>query len=286
MIQQGVIECLGDGVTGVECIHRGIAVVQHIAVAAIGIECQRAIQPLECHAQAARASGSLLASGAERRHLALGRCHQIVAIGVVDIAIVADHIAAGIRPGGAIEGAPRFDGHAVVVVGHGGVIDALDRDGEQPDIAQRPIGDGVVEDFCERGAWIEGINTRVIVVDPVREAAVGIDDQLPVGAQQWRSQGPSAARSLGGSRSDAGHRSLEGQRVIGWIGVGVVGQQVAAGVGAGNAVEATAGFDRGARVVHRHRRAVGDQDQGLAAQVVVQTTGAVAAIALAVGSAR
>ena len=190
MILQGVIECLGEGVTGVECIHRGIAVVQHIAVAAIGIECQRAIQPLECHTQAARCSGTLLASGAERHHLALGRGHLIVAIGVVNVAIVADHIAPGIRAGGAIEAAPRFNGHANVVGGHGGVIDALDRDGEQADITQRPIGDGVVEDFRQRGAWIEGINNRVVVVDAVGEAAVSIDDQLPIATQQRRSNGP------------------------------------------------------------------------------------------------
>ena len=285
MIQQGVIEQLGECVAGVECIHRGVAVVQHIAVGAIGIECQCAIQTLECGSKAARGSGSLLISGAEGHHPALGWCHQIVAIGVVNVAIVADHVAGGICTGCAVEGSPRFDGHAAVVGGHGSVIDALDRDRQDADVAEGAIGDGVVERLTEAGARIKGIHKGVTVVDAVGEAAVGIDDELPVAAQQWRSKRASAARSLAGSRSDAGHRSLEGQRVIGGIGVGVVAQQVAAGVGAGNAVEAATGFNCGARVVHRHRRSVGDQDQGLAAQVVVQPAGPVAAVALAVGSA-
>ena len=183
MIQQGVIEQLGECVTGVECIHRGVAVVQHIAVGAIGIECQCAIQTLECRTQAARSSGSLLTSGAERHHLALGWCHQIVAIGVVNIAIVADHVAGCICPRCAVEGAPRFDGHPAVVGGYGCVIDALDRDRQDADVAEGAIGDGVVERFAEAGARIEGINNGVIVVDAVGEAAVGINDQLPVDAQ-------------------------------------------------------------------------------------------------------
>ena len=164
MIEQGVIEGFAEGVARVEALHRGVGVINHIGVRAVGSQSERAVEPLKGRAHGAGGARSLLVPRADGHHGALRRCRQVVAVSVVNVAIVADHVAGGAVTGAGVEGAAGLHGRAGVVGCHGGVVGPVDGDGEETNVGQGPIGDGVVEGLAEAGAWIEGIHERVAVV--------------------------------------------------------------------------------------------------------------------------
>ena len=282
MVEQGVVELLGEGVARVEGLNGGVGVVNDVGVTAVGIQGERAIKPLQGRAHGAGGAGAFLGTGAHGHHRALRRCHQVVAVPVVNIAVIGDDVSSGIGAGGAVEGATGLHNRARVVGSNGSIVGALDRDQDHPDVAQGPIGNGVVEGFTKAGAWIQGIHKRVAVVHHIGVGAVGVDGQLAIGAQEWRTEAAGRAGPLGASGAEGGHLPLGGEGVVGGIGIRVVGEHIAAGVAAGGGVEGTAGFDGVARVIHRHGRAVGHQDQGFAAEVVVD---AAITIPFAVGGA-
>ena len=282
VIEQGVIERVAEGIARVEALHRGVGVINHIGIRAVGTQSERAVEPLEGRAQGAGGARSLLVPRADGHHGALRRGLQVVAVSVVNVAIVADHVAGGAAAGGGVEGAAGLHGRAGVVGCHGGVVGPVDGDGEETNVGQGPIGDGVVEGINQAGAWIEGIHERIAVVHHVGVGTVGVDGQLAIGALQRRTEAARRSRTLRGSDAEGRHLPLGGERVVAGIGIGVVGEQVSAGVAAGGGVERAAGFDRRSPVVHRHGGPVGHQDHGFAAEVVVD---AAITIPLAVGGA-
>ena len=184
MVEQGVIERLAEGVAWVQGIHHGVGVVDDVGVRAVGTQGERAVDPLQGRSHGAGGARPLLGTGAHGHHRALGRCHQVVAVPVVDVAIVADHVAGG----GGARGAAGLHNRARVVGSNGSIVGALDRDRDHPDVAQGPIGNGVVEGFTKAGAWIQGIHKRVAVVHHIGVGAVGVDGQLAIGAKEWRTE--------------------------------------------------------------------------------------------------
>ena len=139
----------------------------------------------------------------------------------------------------------------------------MDGDGQHPDVGESVfVPHGVVEGFTQAGAWIEGVDQGVAVVDDIEVAAVGVDRERAVEASQGRTHRAGRSGPLNGAGADGAHGAIQG-RGIAIIHIGVVVQHVAAGRAAGRGVQGATGLQCGAGVIHRHGGVVGPvEDDG------------------------
>ena len=276
MVLNGVIERLRQHIAGVERIHRGVGIVHHIDVRSVGIEGQASVGASQGCSQAAGVAKAFLVATADRQHRCQGWGNQICPICRIHITIVADHIAAGIAAGRAVERAAGFKGCADVVVCDRGVVGPGDGDGENADVAEAAgaITHGVVEALGQAGTGIECINNRVVVVNNVDVGAVGVDRERAIHARQSRPDRTGRSRPLAGTGADGAYRAIQGRRVAS-IHVGVVEQHITAGIGACGAVECSAGFQCGAGVIDGNGCIIGAGDDDGQHRCIDQTTGMV-----------
>ena len=193
MVEQAVVECVAKSIPGVEGINHQFAVVNRVDVGAIGVQRQRAIETFQCRPHHTAVAAVFLVAGPYSRDPALRRACEIVAVGRINITVVADHIADGIAAWGAISGATSFDGIAEVISGHGRIVGPGDRDRQDADIRERTIGDGVVEGLTQEGARIEGVDRWIGVVDHIDIGAVGLEGDRSIQALQGRTDGAGCA---------------------------------------------------------------------------------------------
>ena len=193
MIENGVIERLDDEVAGIQFVDDAVAVVQHIGVAAIGRDGESAVEADKLEA----ASGdcrtckpcTLLGAPADGRDRGQRGCRAVSTVVVVDIVIVADHIAAGIATGRTVLRAPCLNGCTAVVGGNRSIVAATDVHRKHGSGRAHPVADVVVKELAQRVARIERINNRIAVVDPVDGVAIGIDGQRAVYAREHQVSG-------------------------------------------------------------------------------------------------
>ena len=248
MVKQGVVEEIPQGGTGIEGIHHGVGVVDDIGVGAVGVEGQGAIQTPEGNTHTPSCAGAFLASCANRCDRAQRWSNEVVAVRLVHIAIIGDHVADGVAAGGSVEAATGLEGVADVIGGHGGIVGAGDGDRQDADIGEGAIGDGVVEGLGEESARIEGIDCRIGVVNHIAVGAVRLEGDRSIQALQGHTDGAGGAGSLDGTGAEGGHDAIQRWRVVG-IDVGVVGEDVAAGVGSRCAIGGATGLQSGAGII-------------------------------------
>ena len=154
-------------------------------------------------------------------------------------------------------------------------------DGEAQDADVREaeaVSDRVVERLDQAAARTEGIDRWIGVVDHIGVRPIGVDGEAAVGAAQHEAAGPvsgsSRARSLGGTGADRRDLAVESRGVV-TIDVGVVGQDVAGGIGACRAVGHATGLHGRAGVVVGERGVVGAEDADVENGRVTETTGVI-----------
>src|SRR4029079_3251927 len=234
-----VAERVGERAADIERLHAAVGVVDVVAVAAVGVELERAVVAGQVGADGAGGGAELHRGDAER------------GVGIVDVVVVAEHVAAGVGAG--IGGAVRVDAGLVGTAGIGGggriVVGAVDGDRQRGGVAAAlSVGNRVAERVGERAADIERLHAAVGVVDVVAVAAVGVELERAVVAGQVGADGAGGGAEL--HRGDA-------ERGVGIVDVVVVAEHVAAGVGAGTrgavrvdaGLVGTAGIGCGGRIV-------------------------------------
>src|SRR5262249_20849525 len=175
---------------------------------------------------------------------------------VVRVGVVGRNVAGGVGAGGAIEGGAGLGGGADIVDANRRVVGAVDGDGQHRYVGQGAVAHRVVEAVSDRAADVERLHRRVAVVHHIGVGPVGIERQRAMRTGQRRADRARGARALSRPGPDRRHR----QRGGGIVDVGVVGQNVAGGVGAGGAIGGAAGFGGGADIVDANRRVVGAVD--------------------------
>ena len=151
------------------------------------------------------------------------------------------------------------------VLQHWRVVGAVERDGQHADIGLRgAVGDGVVEGVDDLLARLERLHIGRRLVDGVGVGAVsGGDGQRAIDARDGVGAVGFQHASFAQALLITGAQPGDGLGVAG-VGVGVVGQYVAAGVAAAGAGIAT-GFGGCAGVVECHRRHGAQLDLGAVA---------------------
>ena len=250
MIENRVVERFDDEVAGIQCFDEAVAVVHHIGVGAIGRDGEGSVEADKLKATSGdRRTGethALLGPPADGRDRGQRWCHAVAAIVIVDIAIIADNIAAGIAAGRAVQGAACLHGRAGVVGCDRGIIGPVDPDRQPCDVGEATaVTHRVVELVAEGLARAESINGWIAVVDHIRVAAVGSDGEDSIATCQHEStasiRSPGRAGTLRRTDADRRDRSVERRSVVA-IDIGVVAEHVAGGIAAGGAIGHAARF--------------------------------------------
>ena len=184
MVQHGVVEEFGETVALVQSFHRQVAVVHHVGEAAVGIDQQAAVLPLESGTNVSGRARPFHRAGADGgdRSLAGQRC--VVA---VDVCVVAEHVAAGVGAATAVVDPSGFLGDADVIAGHGGIIAADDRDRQHGRVREAArVAHGVVEAFAQAIARIQGFDRWVGIVNHIAVTAIGLDCERAIEPLQGR----------------------------------------------------------------------------------------------------
>ena len=190
-------------------VHRRVAVVDGVGVAAVGVDPEGAVGANQHEAAAAIGhasyTGALLDSRADAGDAALGRQGRVVAI---DVAVVGEHIAAGVGARRTVVSAASFKGCAGVVACDRGIIRPIDGDAQHADVGEAAkVSDRVVELFLQAVAGAEGVDEWIAVVNDVGVGAVGVDGEGAVGPTDHKSASaiwrPRRAGSFAGTGSDS-----------------------------------------------------------------------------------
>ena len=193
MIENGVVERLDDEVAGIQFVDDAVAVVHHIGVAAIGRDGESAVEADKLEAASGECRTckpcTLLGTPADGRDRGQRWCHAVATVVAVDIAIVADHIAAGIAAGRTVQRAPCLNGCTAVVGGDGRVVVAPDVHRQHSRARAQAVADVVIKKLAQRVARIERIYHGIAVVDPVDRVAIGLDGQRAVEAREHEISG-------------------------------------------------------------------------------------------------
>ena len=237
-------------------LHRGIGVVRHIGVLAIGQYGQGAVGAHHRDRRAA-AVGHRRSAGARAGP---GHRQLFTECGAVYIRRVLQQVAHGRLAAAGIAGAAGFHGKAHFISGHRRIVLPHDADAQFGRVGQATIGDGVGE-IVDQGiaGGAQGLHGGVPVVHDVVVRAVGIQRQRAVQALKLAPH--SAARAGAGFASGA--YVDDGKRVA--VRVDVVDRDVAAGVLPGGAVRGAALFNGDADHCLGHGRvlhAMDDDGQG------------------------
>ncbi|MCY1344845.1 hypothetical protein D9M69_308920 [compost metagenome] len=296
-----VAEVLDQRVVGSQALHRGIGVVDHVAVGAVGGDGQGAVGAGDDGGAGARHGGQGPGHG-----LAQGaNAGQRLGVAGIDVGVVGQHVAGGIGAGyreaggrgvvglagvAVVDPAP-LGGEAFVVDPHRRVVGALDAHPQGSGRLQRRAADAEVLDdvgevFRQRStAGEQGLHGRIVVVDDVLVGAAGRDHQFAVAALHLR--GADVRHVHRRTAEGRGDRDdIQPVAVGGDIDVEVVVQQVAARVDARQAVGGAAGLHGGGAVVDGGRRVVDreqadDQEIAVGARVA-QLAGDAVAVEVAV----
>ncbi|MNX94423.1 hypothetical protein D3C86_1266530 [compost metagenome] len=217
-IRDLVVEELGQGlVRPAQGLHLGEAVVQTVVPAAIGIHHQLTIAPLQHSPQ----GGTLAIGMLNARH------RQGIAL---QIAVIAEHIAAGIQAGLSVIESARLDHLGLIRVGDRGIVAPPYEDGELGKIDRtrqilRLVGEVVVQGLqgpqpLNGGiAGIEGILVTAILIQGEGAIEPG--------------QGEGKDLGDGGQRAACGFSSRSPtaeDKAVAAVDVGIVAQQVAVGI--------------------------------------------------------
>ncbi len=235
----------------------------------VGIHYQGSVQAID--ALAAGDQGEVVAA----KLVADANANERLGVAGVDIAVVGQDVDARIYAGGVVVGAAGFDGDHVHPEGVGIVVATLDGDGQGGAAGGAgQVADGVGEGIAQRIARdAQGLHARVVVVDEVDVAAVGVEGQGAVLA----GQGAANAADIG-AVADSDHS----ERFAELVDVGVVGQDVAARVDAREVVVEAARLDGDGVVVVGHRRVVGALDGDVQHRDIGGATGVGVAVVEAV----
>ncbi|MNI06029.1 hypothetical protein D3C73_589970 [compost metagenome] len=233
-----IVKCFDQVLAGQQSLHCGIGIVQHIGVAAVGVEGEGAIEAAYCTADGAAGGPEADAGDGELLPVAIG------------IRVVGEDVAAWIGAACLID---AFDGDGRIRDGGGGIIGPLDGDGDGGQAAgaggiHQGVGKAVGQGI---GRQTQGLHRRQVVVDHIGVAAIPIEQQPAIVAPQLGAQGTSSARAPCGAGADSG--DMPGFIGVAGVGVAVVGEHVAGGIAAEGGVAESPGLDGGARVIHRHR---------------------------------
>ena len=181
-----------------------------------------------------------------------------VALGV-DVCVVGQHIAGGV---GAARASADVHGVAAVVAGRRCVVTPIDGDrqvgtgGTAPAIFQC-IGEDVDQGLA---ALTQRLDLRVVVIDLVAVAAVGLHHQAAVAAHKRVAEGAFGASAGVIAGANAGHCQIGAEQVDAEvdvsIDVAVVVEHIAHGVRPGRGVVPAAGLHRQATVGAGQRRLV------------------------------
>ncbi|MNO55554.1 hypothetical protein D3C76_460460 [compost metagenome] len=266
-VAEAVAEELDQLVAGSQPLDRGVAVVDHIGITAVGIDGQGAVGAIEAGRGAGRDVGEVsrhrLTQPANAHHgplLAIG--------GGVHIGIVGQHIAGGIATGGGVEHTAGFDRRAIVIDAHGRVVRTPQGDGQGRVVdGAGQVRNHIAELFHELLAGqAQGLHQGIVVIDHVLVGAVGAQDQLTIQASDY---GDAIGRQLNlRARVTAGRNDPQSVGIGGDVHVGVVGQDIAGRVDPDHVVKGAACFHRDGGVGHGDRVVVhGGEDDLQAVQV-------------------
>ncbi|MNK84067.1 hypothetical protein D3C87_1039060 [compost metagenome] len=257
-----VADLVGEGFgqhirIGAQGLDLRVVVIDHIAVVAVGTEGERAESP-----------GETAANDADRSALIDPDHAEDFAIAVY-VAVVGQHVTAGVEPRCGVTQATGLDRGVDVVLCDRRVVAALDGDVQRGDVGGcGSVNHQVAETVDQRVADAQGLNRGHAVVEPVAVAAVGVQGQPAVGATQFGAQGAGGAAagfSAGTNRRHgAGFAVITSGQVAGHLAtvdIVVVGQYVADGVLARLIVVQTARFDGGGGIVGGDRVVVLAADQ-------------------------
>ena len=238
-----VVEAFAQGGAGGQGVDERIGVVDRVGPGAVRSELQGAVLAGEQTADQSFGAQPLRAAGAHRGDLEFRA-------GAVDIADRVEDVAARIETGQGVVGAARLDGGGGRVGDHRRIVGPLDGDGQRGRILAEayPVLDRVEEGVGELAAAVaQGLDSGAAVVERVAVAAVAVQGQGAVQAGEVQG-GAGHHRGVAGLAGGAGRDDP-----VGAAGRGVIGQQVAAGIAAGGAVQGPARLDRNGRIRHRVR---------------------------------
>ena len=236
----------------------GIVVVEYIAVTAIRVEGEGAIEPVEgC------AGGGVVASETDAGDGGL----LTVAI---RIRVVEEDVASGVCTRNIVADTTRFDGGCYIGDGGGRIVGTLNGDGEAGLAACAcSIHHGVVERIGQGIArQTQGLHRREVVVDHVAVAAVAVEGQPAISASELATNSARCAAASSG----AGPYFADGFAFsqVGRVGIGIVGEDVAAGIAARGGVVDAPRLDGCASIIDCHRCVIatldGDSQGGGAGQ--------------------
>ncbi len=282
-VRDPVAEGLGEGVSLPQGLDGGIVVVNHIAITAVSPQGQAAIEADNDGAIGTGAAGRHIHYLAQIRDRPQGRLADRLAVSPIDVGVVGEHIADGVR---ACLANPLLDGAARIIAGHGGIVGALDGDDETGaaagagDIKQlviEPLGQGVA-------AQAQCLDIRVVVVDhiavtPSRQQIEGAVLTLHRDRDIGGVRGGLVAGGLAGDQAQVQSVAIGGD-----IHVRVIADQVALGIIARQVVGRAARLDGDGAVVVGDGSIVdrvdGDEDAGGGGQGILGVAGDPVAIEL------
>ena len=197
VVENRVIEGFLQAVAGAEGINGWVAVVDDVGVGAVGIHGEGAVGPLD-H-EVSKAIGDPSHTRPFAAPCAHGGHGSVERWGVVAIhvGVVGQHIAAGIAAGRAVGHAARFHGGGRIVVGDGGIVGAMDGDGQNGRIREpAAVTHRVVEVLAHGVEGIERLNRGVVVVNHVGEGPIGMDGQGAIEPLEGCTDGARQARAF------------------------------------------------------------------------------------------
>ncbi|MNG96309.1 hypothetical protein D3C79_553710 [compost metagenome] len=242
-----VSELLDQCLAGGERLHGGVAVVDDIPIAAVGVDGQGA--------EGRRHAGGLAAGNRDDPTAAravVAYCAELSGFAQrhgIHVSVVVQHIAGGVLAGRAVVGTAGLEGGGGIALCHGSVVGAMNIDLQHGAAGQAAaVDDVIIERFADEVARrAQRLHRRIVVVDDVLEAATGGNRQ---GAIQPLQGGDTVGRychATGcGAVGDTGYGEYV---VVGLdIDVGIIAQHITGRVHARVGVVQATGFHGGGQV--------------------------------------
>ncbi|MNJ44395.1 hypothetical protein D3C77_394450 [compost metagenome] len=217
-----VDDCIGEYIyqylaTGAQRLHRCQAVVDGVGPTAVGVHHQVAIQPTEGGAYRSIGACTGFTAGSDCRD-----CQYIV----FKVDVVAEHIAAGVEARRRIVQSARLDSSGSIINAIGHIIASDDDDRQLREVGETASVGHLVGEFVDHCLQqIQRQNGRVGAVDVIGVAAVGIDYQCAILADQHIANRAGHPRATFRTGTNAGHC-----KYIALVNIAVVRQHIAAGV--------------------------------------------------------
>ena len=175
-------------------VHFAFGVIHHVGVTAVRVKGQRAVLAGFVHAVARRDRGARVTND-----LVGQNADDCFGVSGIDIGVVGQDVAYGVRSSGAVGNATSLLGDRLIVLGHRRIVVAFDRDGQCADVFESEVvADGVEECVGQCiGAQAQRLNGGVVVVHRVRVRAGAADGQRSIKTRD-RDGGPRRDWRFGG----------------------------------------------------------------------------------------